>query len=259
MDCQFSSLPYTIKTGNILDIIAQQGLASDSRWTEIMKPDDTSFIQEAKRLQEGQKSPPLPGTGLSKGSFLDLLEALGVSASGLPKGDLNQYQVENVLGFIGKYQFGESLLIDLGYYKATIYYGHGATKNYWQGIWTRKNGIDSKSKFLHSPDIQEEAIREAFALNWKLIDETLNGQGTSIDNYLGQQKIFDDRGVSKTITITLSGILAGAHLRGPYGVANLLLRNRGSHDEFSTSILRYIDEYGGYDTTLEDFIRYSGC
>lgn len=56
MDCQFSSLPYTIKTGNILDIIAQQGLASDSRWTEIMKPDDTSFIQEAKRLQEGQKA-----------------------------------------------------------------------------------------------------------------------------------------------------------------------------------------------------------
>jgi hypothetical protein len=59
--------------------------------------------------------------------------------------------------------------------------------------------------------------------------------------------------VSKTITITLSGILAGAHLRGPYGVANLLLKNQVSHDEFGTSILRYIKEYGGYNVKPADF------
>ena len=58
--------------------------------------------------------------GISKGSFQDLLEALGAFKSGLPKGDPNQYQVENALGFMGKYQFGEPLLIDLSYYKANV-------------------------------------------------------------------------------------------------------------------------------------------
>lgn len=193
--------------------------------------------------------------GISKGSFQDLLEALGAFKSGLPKGDPNQYQVENALGFMGKYQFGEPLLIDLSYYKANVYYGHGANKNYWRGIWTGKKGIDSKSKFLNYPNVQEFAIREAFTLNWRRINDTLRGKGKSIDDYLGQEKTFDDRGVSKTITITLSGMLAGAHLRGPYGVADLLLKNQVSHDEFGTSILRYMDEYGAYVLTPEDFVN----
>lgn len=193
---------------------------------------------------------------MSKGRFQDMLEALGAFESGLPKGDPNQYQAENALGFIGKYQFGEPLLIAIGYYKADIYYGRGADKNYWQGTWTGKKGINSKSKFLNSPDVQEFAIREAFALNWRRINETLRRQGKFINDYLGQEKTFNDSGVSKTITITLSGILAGAHLRGPYGLADLLLKKQVAHDEFATSILRYMDEYGGYVTTLEDFEVY---
>jgi hypothetical protein len=40
---------------------------------------------------------------------------------------------------MGKYQFGEPLLIDLGYYKADVFYGNGADKNYWQGTWTGRN------------------------------------------------------------------------------------------------------------------------
>ncbi|MDJ0902908.1 MAG: hypothetical protein QNJ55_29320, partial [Xenococcus sp. MO_188.B8] len=42
-------------------------------------------------------------------------------------------------------------------------------------------------------------------------------------------------------------MLAGAHLRGPYGLANLLLNGSVSYDEYGTSILRYVDEYAGYD------------
>ena len=33
---------------------------------------------------------------------------------------------------MGKYQFGEPLLIDLGYYQADVYYKHGAERNNWQ-------------------------------------------------------------------------------------------------------------------------------
>ncbi|QIR35873.1 hypothetical protein HCG51_03280 [Tolypothrix sp. PCC 7910] len=218
-----------------------------------MNQDSNQFIEKSKFLQEIPKiSPELLRNHQSKGNFLEMLEVLGAFQSGLPIGDSKQYQVENILGFIGKYQFGEPILIELGYYKTNIYYGHGSDKNYWQDKWTGKHDIDSKEKFLQSPKVQEIAIREALTLNWKLIDKTLKKQGKSLENYLGQKKTFDDCGELKTITITLSGILAAAHLRGPYGMANLLLKNPSSHDEFSISILRYLDEYSGYDMTIED-------
>lgn len=219
-----------------------------------MNQDSNQFTEKGKLLHESQKiSPQILKIHQSKGNFLEMLEALGAFQSGLPIGNPKQYHVENILGFIGKYQFGEPILIELGYYRTNIYYGHGSDKNYWQDKWTGKHDIDSKAKFMQSPEVQEIAIREAFSLNWKLIDKTLRKQGKLLENYLGQEKTFDHGGELKTITITLSGILAAAHLRGPYGMANLLLKNPSSHDEFSISILRYLDEYSGYDMTIEDF------
>ncbi|MGI8502556.1 MAG: LysM peptidoglycan-binding domain-containing protein [Hassallia sp.] len=255
------SQTYTVQSGDTLFLIAQKVYQDGNLWHLIYEANrgiignDPSQIKVGMVLViPGQNQPGNPGT--SKGNFRDMLEALGAFESGLPSGNPNQYKVENSLGFIGKYQFGEALLIDLGYYKADVFYGQpGVDKNYWRGTWTGKKGIDSKAKFQNSPDVQEFAIREAFALNWKRINDTLKGQGKSINEYLGQQKTFNDNGVSKTITITLSGILAGAHLRGPYGLADLLLKNQVSHDEFGTSILRYINEYGGYQVKPEDFLN----
>jgi len=255
-----SSSSLTVKPGNKLYRTSQQ--QSDSNcWVKRLKLHDTIFTQNhIKHLRQGQEAnSAVWKTGMSKGSFSDLLEALGALKSGFPKGDPHQYQVENALGFIGKYQFGEPLMINLSYYKAAVYYGHGANKNYWQCTWTGKKGIDSKTKFLNSPDVQELAIREAFALNWICVNDSLNKQGKSLDDYLGQKKLFDDSGVSKTVIITLSGILAGAYLRGPYSVADLLLKNKVSHDAFGTSILRYMDEYGGYDCKSADFISPGEC
>lgn len=261
MSCTRGS-SYTVKAGDTLYIIAQQQLGEGNRWREIIKPNGSPFTEEeAYNLQQGQEiylpestSPPPPlGGGMDKGNFQNMLEALGAFGSGLRSGDPNQYKVENSLGFIGKYQFGEPLLIDLGYYKADVYYGNGANKNYWQGTWTGKKGMNRKEQFQNSPDVQEFAIREAFYLNWQLVNRALGLQVKSINNYLCKQKTFINGGVLKTFTITLSGILAGAHLRGPYGVANLLLNNQVSHDEFGNSILLYMEEYGGYNVTPADF------
>ncbi|NJM70735.1 MAG: hypothetical protein HC862_11170 [Scytonema sp. RU_4_4] len=213
-------------------------MGNDSNW---FQPERVVFISQKKQ------------SDISKGSFQDMLEALGVRETGLLSGDPKQYQFENPLSFIGKYQFGEILLIRLGYYKADIYYGHGADKKDWQGRWTKKKGIDSKLKFLNSPNVQEEAIREAFRVYWKDINDILSQQGQSINNYLGQKKTFNDKGKSKTITVTLSGIIAGAHLRGPNRVVELLLKGKVSYDELGTSILEYMDIFGGYDMTPKDF------
>src|SRR3990167_11539360 len=124
-----------------------------------------------------------------------------------------QYHVHNTLGFLGKYQFGEPLLIDLGYYTpaATGYYGSTAT-NEWQGTWTGKNGVFSKEDFMSS--VQEVALREAFAMNMNIIEGRLAQAGKSIDDFLGQEFNFTFQGVPKVGEISISGILASAHLQG---------------------------------------------
>ncbi|BAY69114.1 LysM peptidoglycan-binding domain-containing protein [Nostoc sp. PCC 7120 = FACHB-418] len=195
---------------------------------------------------------PLHLGSTKKGNVHSMLEALGAFESGVPSGNPQQYQVENSLGFIGKYQFGEALLMDLGYYNTSNPYiggANGVNRNYWNGTWTGKMGIRSKSDFLKSTTVQETAIREAFKLNLERINQHFATHGQSLENYLGKQALFN----SRTITITLSGILAAAHLRGPYGLADLLLKNQVSYDEYGTSILKYLEEYGGYDVSLADF------
>ncbi|MDF1677724.1 MAG: hypothetical protein P1U32_03430 [Legionellaceae bacterium] len=158
-----------------------------------------------------------------------------------------QYHVHNTLGFMGKYQFGEPLLIDLGYYvpAPTGYYGTTAT-NEWQGEWTGKNGVYSKEDFMS--EVQELAIREAFAMNMGVIDQYLGQAGKTIDDFIGQEFAYTRLGEAHVATVTMSGILASAHLQGPGGVAQLLLNNVASSDEYGTNILFYMDKFGGYNS-----------
>ena len=248
---------YTVQAGDFLSAIAQKfyGDGSETAWRKIYAANLATIGSDPTQLKVGMvlvippKDSGGSAGGTSKGNFQAMLAAMGAFESGIPNGSPQQYQVENSLGFMGKYQFGEPLLIDLGYYQAEVFYMHGADRNNWQGRWTGKRGVDSKATFKNSSEVQEAAIREAFALNLSRIKAALAEQGQSVDSYLGQVKTFD----GKTVTISLSGLLAGAHLSGPYGVANLLLKGLVVGDEFGTSILKYVDEYGGYEVTPADF------
>ncbi|AKG24730.1 hypothetical protein IJ00_18605 [Calothrix sp. 336/3] len=190
----------------------------------------------------------------TKGNFLDMLAALGVRETGIPVGDSKQYQFVNPeLGFLGKYQFAEVLLIRLGYYKAKVYFGNGANKNYWRGTWTGKAGITSKSKLLNSPQVQEKAIREAFSVYYQDINYLLQKRKKALNNYLGKQINFRDQGKSKSVKITLSGVLAAAHLKGPDKLVDFLVSGRVTKDPFGTSITSYLEEFGGFNIQLKDF------
>lgn len=253
-----SNQQYTVQSGDTLEKIALKfyGDGGEAAWRRIYEANRAVIGPNPAQLQIGMVLviPPKRRNGNTKGDFQTMLNAMGEFESGLPTGHPNQYRVENSLGFMGKYQFGEPLLIDLGYYQATIYYMNGADRNNWFGSWTGKRGIRSKADFLNTPAVQEAAIREAFALNWTRLNGALAGSGRSVNDYLGRAMTFNDQGVSKTVTITLSGVMAGAHLRGPYGVADLLLKGVVSADEFNTSILRYVNEYGGYAVVPADFM-----
>ncbi len=154
------------------------------------------------------------------------------------------YRSMNSLGFVG-YQFGEALLIDLGYYDDDVYYGNGAAKNTWDGTWTGKNGVNSLEEFM-TKEAQSVAMAEAVGFNLKVISEGLEQQGKSLDDYLGANRTYMEGGEPVEVTLTLSGIIAAAHLRGAYGTLDLLLRDSVTTDEYGTSILQYIDQFGSY-------------
>ncbi|WP_282610502.1 1,4-beta-glucanase [Pelagibius sp. Alg239-R121] len=159
--------------------------------------------------------------------------------------DSMSYRSMNTLGFVG-YQFGEALMIDLGYYDDDVFYGAGATTNTWDGTWTGKNGVNSLEDFM-TKEAQEVAIQEAFGFNLKIIQEGLANNGESLDDYIGTTRSYVENGQAVEVPLTLSGIMAAAHLRGAYGTLALLQGGSVSTDEFGTSILRYIEQFGDYD------------
>ncbi len=207
---------------------------------------------------------------MSKGDFTDFLNALRAFESGVDYdryltgqiteaqirswvGDANwnaykigqltwhdmQYTSVNALGFVG-YQFGEALLNDLGYYK-------GNTGNQWTGTFTGKNGVDNFTEL--KTDIQEAIILDAFGFNLNVIESGLAAKGTSLDALIGTARTYKDtNGQDVTVTLTMTGILAAAHLRGAWGTLDLLNNGSASADEYGTSILKYIQQFGAYDS-----------
>lgn len=240
---------YTVAPGDFLSNIAQRfyGDGSEASWRKIYEANRSVIGPDPTQLQAGmvlvipEANQSQPNSVASRGSFQDMLLALGRRETGQEN---PPYNIENQLGFIGKYQFGEALLIDLGYYRANFYYGNGASRNEWQGTWTGKNGVNSKQDFLNNQNnVQETAIQEAFALNLSRINSQLGQNGLSVRQFIGQQR--------GGVVITISGILAAAHLRGEGGVVQLLLNNQVSQDENGTSILTYLREFAGFQTPFD--------
>lgn len=172
-----------------------------------------------------------------------------------------QYKSVNSLGFVG-YQLGEALLIDLGYYKDDVYYGNGAATNTWDGTFTGKNGIHSLEDL--KTELQEHVIRDAFGYNLNVIQKGLAAEGKSLADFIGQDFTYQDtNGQAVTVTLSLTGILAAAHLRGAWGTLSLLKGGAASADENGTSILKYIQQFGGYDAPavqalIDDYLDGAG-
>lgn len=166
---------------------------------------------------------------MSNGSYNDLFNALGFRESS------NNYQAENPAGFIGRYQLGEAGLIDIGYYLKNPPYN-----NDWTGAWTGKNGAISKTAYLNSPQSQELAARDWFAKLWEYIGLF------DLEKYLCQ--------AVGGVGVTVSGMLAGAHLAGIDGLKNYLgsggVTNRA--DPNGTLVTDYMTLFGGYETPFSD-------
>jgi hypothetical protein len=162
-------------------------------------------------------------------SYDDFFVALGRRESSL------NYDAVNSLGYLGKYQFGKLALKDIGYYSA--------------GHWTGRNGINSKSEFLANHGVQEQAIRADMQLQWLYLTHK------GVTHFVGH--------TIKGIHVTVSGMLAGAHLVGA-GAEARFLRSAGAflpHDANGVPVTTYMKLFAGYETPFSvphshDVFRY---
>ena len=130
-----------------------------------------------------------------------------------------QYSSSNFLGFVG-YQFGEAILTDLGYYRSDSSPG----VNDFAGGFTGKNGVNSIDDL--KTNVQEQIILDEFQLNLQRIESGLANSGQSLDDFIGRiVTVTDTDGSVAAAELTLTGILASAHLRGAFGTLDFLLNN----------------------------------
>ena len=161
-------------------------------------------------------SRPIPVTSIKLSTFMSAMAEL--ESGGISKA----YQAINRYGYMGKYQFSKKTLRGLvrnGYLKAT----NKELRN-----------------FMRDPELQERAM-VALVKNNK---NTLLNYG--LFKYIGR----DVNGIE----VTMDGMLASAHLLGPYAVSHYL-KNGGS---LKTVKIRgvVIRKYDGNGTSLEDYMKH---
>ncbi len=131
-----------------------------------------------------------------------------------------KYNCVNSLGYLGAYQFGKPRLWDLG---ISI---DGWTPQKIDGLPKNMRTI-SKEDFLKDIELQDGCFRKHVGMLARSI-----------------QKRVDARDIEK---YTLSGLVAGAHLKGIGGVLDFVQAGNDNQDGYGTKISEYITTFAGYD------------
>ncbi|WP_102402844.1 hypothetical protein [Vibrio sp. 10N.261.55.A7] len=133
------------------------------------------------------------------------------------------------------------------------------TVRYVDENFTGKHGISSVADFKN-PDKHIFIIKDHFVNKHNGIKTGLAKFGKTIDDFLGTEVTWDGLnppvtpppgGRSNNVVITMSGLLAGAHLRGAEGVVSMLIYGKNPADESGTYLLQYVQDYAGYDTPFD--------
>ena len=157
-------------------------------------------------------------------SFLKFAEAIRQRESS------DNYKCVNKFGFVGAYQFGKMRLYDLD----ISLDGYAPPK-------MDKRRVLSREEFLNDTKLQDELFRKHCQLHRAYILKHLQTYIGSQFNYKTERK-----------TITVSGMIAGAHLKGLGGLVNFCL-GKDSKDALGTTVGDYMVKFGGYDLSdLED-------
>lgn len=153
----------------------------------------------------------------------------------------------NTEGYMGKYQFGEIALKDiLQKLPGESDEEHESrVKRYWPKnfgkIRNEKDYNFFQSRFRNKGTDFWPEHKQDLAMK-QLLKNNKGYLGDYIDKWVGKKK--------KGINITLSGLLAGAHLLGPSNVKAFLDHGTITKDGYGTPITEYIKKFGGYAVNL---------
>ena len=136
--------------------------------------------------------------------------------------------LQDFLDALGKRESG-------GCYKAFNKYGYAG--KYQMGEAALIDGVYSIQDFLNTPAAQENAQIAFKKRQWLYLK--------AVGAHLYTGKIING------YTITQSGLLAGAHLKGAGGVIEYLKSDglKNPKDAFGTSVESYIKNFAGYDVS----------
>jgi len=150
-----------------------------------------------------------------KGDLYDFLVDLGHRESN------NNYQVKNNWGYMGRWQFGKPRLYDMG-----------ISLDGWHPKDQPQKRNVTWMEFKHDSLMQSMVVlRHVKNLKYQFMKKPYT-------DYIGKRV--------NGITITLSGLVAGAHLKGVGGVKQFLA-GQDNADALGTKISEYIDKFGDYN------------
>lgn len=193
-----------------------------------------------------------------------------------------QYRSMNPWGFVG-YQLGEAALMEAGFYRAAVapvdelpkYYAMilpdatwraGCTEtllqlpdgdrsvwatdvNTWRGVFTGKAGIHSLEDLMQ-PARQERVIRALMRRNIETIALNIHGTAQPPQEFWQQQREVQLADGKRSVPISLSGVLAAAHLCGAQATARFLKSGAMAADEQGTTIVDYLERFAGMSVDL---------
>lgn len=153
----------------------------------------------------------------------------------------------NTLGYLGKYQFGEIALKDI--LKRESGESDEEYEKRMSQFWPDNFGVIRNSKDFNyfkskfkkygvkfwPEKKQDKAMQQLLKNNKKYL-------GDYIEEWVGKKK--------NGIEITLSGLLAGAHLLGPSKVKKFLDKGKITRDAYGTEITEYIKKFSGYNIKI---------
>lgn len=126
--------------------------------------------------------------------------------------------------------------------------------NEWKGVFSGKSDIYQFDD-MRIPAKQEQIIRGLMRSNYIKFRELMQARGKDWSDILGTSYDYvhleNGQKVTKTTTITMSGIIAATHLRGALGVIKAIFEGTDAGDETGTTAGFYMDMFQGHDTLFD--------
>jgi hypothetical protein len=212
-------------------------------------------------LPKKEKTPAPKEEKKEKGGLMDYLEAIAFKeCSGIPT-------KINSEGYMGKYQFSIASLNDvlkvkssesLDEYKKRISKympdKFGSVENLYNRSLKYNKSLTPKDVAFFRTKFRSKGLSfwpekkqdQAMIQLLKNNEEYLKNYGIDLQKYSLRGKKLSDLPSKNGVRLTISGLLAGAHLLGPKSVQKFLNSGKVEKDGYGTPITEYLKKFGGY-------------